>query len=121
MDNLKLSEILKANNLAKKNIQGQKPFRIKVLSNITCNQLSSVLCYHLYNENVNPIIEFGNYDNIIQDSFSLGDYDLVIIHYDLLNILDKNGCYYEDYSAEALTELEDSIESELSLILDNIS
>jgi FkbH-like protein len=121
MENLKYSEILKANNKKKKEVEHLKPYRIKVLSNITCNQLSSTLSFHLYDQRVNPVIEFGNYDNIIQDSFSLEGVDLVIVHYDLLNLLDKDEAYYEDYPEEKVAALEESLTAELGLILQNIS
>ena len=89
MEKLKYSGILKGNNHLAEVVRQYTPYKISVLSNITCNQLEPVLSYNLRKTKLNPIIKIGNYDNIIQDSYNCGDEQLVIIHYDLLNSLNK--------------------------------
>ena len=121
MKELKYSEILKANNLLKKQQDGQKPYLVKVLSNITCNQMGATLSYHLLQQGVNASIAFGNYDNIVQDSFQTGDLNLVIIHYELLNVVGKTDCYVEDLSENQIEEIASSLEGELGMILNNLS
>ena len=121
MRELKYTEILKANNLLKKQVESNKPYCIKVLSNITCNQLGATLSYHLMQQGVNPHIGFGNYDNIVQDSFNQQDQQLVIVHYELLNVISKTDCYVEDLSDEQIDEIASSLESELGMILQNLS
>lgn len=121
MRELKYTEILKANNQLKKQVEGAKPYNIKVLSNITCNQLGATLAYHLMQQGVNPVIGFGNYDNIVQDSFNQQDQQLVIVHYELLNIVGKTDCYVEDLSDEQIEEMASSIEGELGMVLQNLS
>ena len=105
MRELKYTEILKANNLLKKQIEGEKPYHIKVLSNITCNQMGATLSHHLMQQGINPIITFGNYDNIVQDSFNQQDQQLVIVHYELLNVVGKTDCYVENLTDEQIEEI----------------
>ena len=121
MRELKYTEILKANNQLKKQVENFKPYNVKVLSNITCNQLGATLAFHLMQQGVNPVIGFGNYDNIVQDSFSQQDQQLVIVHYELLNVVGKTDCYVEDLSDEQINEIETSLEGELGMILQNLS
>lgn len=121
MRELKYTEILKANNQLKKQVENFKPYNIKVLSNITCNQLGATLAYHLMRQGVNPVIGFGNYDNVVQDSFNQQDQQLVIVHYELLNVIGKTDCYVEDLSDEQIDEIASSLEGELGMILQNLS
>ena len=121
MRELKYTEILKANNQLRKQVESNNPYQIKVLSNITCNQLGATLSYHLMQQGVNPVIVFGNYDNIVQDSFNQQEQQLVIAHYELLNVVGKTDCYVEDLSDEQIEEIASSLEGELSMVLQNLS
>lgn len=121
MRELKYTEILKANNLLKKQLEGVKSYNIKVLSNITCNQVDATLAYHLMQQGVNPVISFGNYDNVVQDSFNQQDQQLVIVHYELLNVVGKTDCYVEDLSDGQFEEIASSLEGELGMVLQNLS
>ncbi len=121
MRELKYTEILKANNQLKKQVEGAKPYNIKVLSNITCNQLGATLSYHLMQQGVNPVIGFGNYDNVVQDSFNQHNQQLVIVHYELLNVVGKTDCYVEDLTDEQFEEIASSLEGELGMVLQNLS
>ena len=121
MRELKYSEILRANNYLKKTVEREKPYTIKVLSNITCNQLGAVLANHLMSEVINPVIGFGNYDNIVQDSFGQQDQQLVIVHYELLNVVGKTDCYVEDLSDKQIDEIATSLERELEMVLHNLA
>lgn len=121
MRELKYTEILKANNRLKKQVEGLRPYNIKVLSNITCNQLGATLAYHLMQQGVNPVIGFGNYDNVVQDSFNQQDQQLVIVHYELLNVVGKTDSYVEDLTEGQLEEIASSLEGELGMVLQNLS
>ncbi len=107
--------------MLRKSVDGNSPYYIKVLSNITCNQLGATLSYHLMRQGLNPVIGFGNYDNIVQDSFNQQDQQLVIVHYELLNVVEKKDYYVEDLSDEQIEELATSLETELGMILGNLS
>lgn len=119
METLKYSDILKQNAALRLANKEHKPYRIKVLSNITCNQLKEVLSYVLYTEHVNPVISFGNYDNIIQESFHCAGEDMVVVHYDLMNILDKYPTFVESFDEQELNAVQETIQSEVDLILSN--
>ena len=121
MKELKYSEILKVNNLLRKQVEGQKPYLVKVLSNITCNQMGATLSYHLYQQGINASVSFGNYDNIVQDSFQTEGLNMVVVHYELLNVVGKTDRYVEDLSDEQIDEIVDSLEGELGMILNNLS
>lgn len=120
MESLKYSEILKQNTLLAKDIEGIKPYRIKVLSNSTSNQLKEILEFNLRKSKLNPEIKLGNYDNIIQDSFNCIAVDLVIVQYDLLNITDKYTAFIEDFTNEQITALLQTIKSEIDIVLGNL-
>lgn len=120
MVGLKYSEILKQNVSLAKDVENVNPYRINILSNITCNQLRDVLSFNLRKSKLNPEIKIGNYDNIIQDSFNCNDSQLVVIHYDLVNIVDKCADFVEDFSEEQIESLLSSVKSEIDLILKNL-
>ena len=121
MRELKYSEILKANSRLKELVKDQKPYLIKVLSNITCNQMGAIVSYHLCNQGINVAIEFGNYDNILQDSFQTENLNMVIVHYELLNVVGKMEKYVEDMTEAQFETLAESLEEELGLLLSNLS
>ena len=72
-------------------------------------------------QGVNASITFGNYDNIVQDSFQIENMNLVIVHYELLNVVGKTDCYVEDFSEDQIEEIAGSLEGELGMILNNLS
>ncbi len=116
---MKFSDILKQNASLRAANKDIKPYRIKILSNITCNQLKEVLSYVLYTEHINPVISLGNYDNIVQESFNCAGEDMVVVHYDLVNILDKYPTFVESFSEQELNAVQETIQSEIDLILSN--
>ena len=120
MEKLKYSEILKENNHLLELVRQYTPYKISVLSNITCNQLEPVLSYNLRKARLNPIIKIGNYDNIIQDSYNCGDEQLVIIHYDLLNSLNKFNEFNEGITSKQEQSLFNLIAGDIDLILENL-
>lgn len=120
MEEIKYSEILKENRRTDDIFAQYKPFRIKVLSNITCNQLREVGVYYLRNNGINGQIEIGNYDNIVQDSYRLDGNDLVIIHYDLYPLLDKSVNYVENIPEDEIVNLVGAMKQELDILFENI-
>lgn len=121
MEGLKYSEILKSNAALAKVVGGCPEYKISILSNITCHQLKDILSFNLRTHGLNPEITIGNYDNIIQDSYRCSEAQMVIIHYDLVAILDKYADFAEDFSENQLVSLLQTLESEIDLILDNLN
>jgi len=120
MEKLKYTDLLRANAGLRSKVANQHPYKVKVLNNVTCNQLNAVLSYYLMRQGVNVQVAFGNYDNVIQDSFEINDEDLVIVQYDLLNIINKLDTYVEELTEESLIELEENLKNELSILLPNL-
>lgn len=120
MDDLKFSEILASNATVAPSVAASKVFRIKILSNITVNQGADVLLYALRREGVNAQITLGNYDNIVQDSAQSHDEHMVLIVYDLLNVVENQSIFIEHMSPDQLAALAMRIKAELGLALGNL-
>lgn len=119
MENLRYTEILQLNKeLAKENYNSV--FSAKILSNVTVNSFKEIVEYSLRLKKINPIIEIGNFDNIVQDSLSSTNYNLVFVFYDILNIVDNISSYFESLDEDSILELEQKIKSEIELILLNL-
>jgi FkbH-like protein len=119
MENLKYTEILHLNKeLAKENFKSK--FSAKILSNVTVNSLKEIIEYSLRLKKINPLIEIGNFDNIVQDSANSSNYNFVFVFYDILNIIDNVSSYFESLDEDSIHELEQKIKSEIELILFNL-
>lgn len=119
MKNLKYTEILKLNKALEGNIQS-KPYEIGILSNVTVNSLKEILEYLCRINRIEPKIEFGNFDNIVQDSASLKDKDLNIVIYDVLNIVDQVSEFFEDLEDEKYNCLINKLFTEIDIIFENL-
>ena len=80
MENIKYTEILRLNKTLVGTIQS-KPYEIGVLSNVTINSFKEVLEYSCRINKIEPKVEVGNFDNIVQDSSVFKNKDLIIIFY----------------------------------------
>lgn len=119
MESLKYTEILQLNKeLAKENYNIK--FSAKILSNVTVNSFKEIIEYSLRLKKNNPKIEIGNFDNIVQDSITSSDHNLVFVFYDVLNIIDNVSSYFESLDDNSILELEQKIKSEIELILINL-
>jgi FkbH-like protein len=119
MENLKYSEILQQNKILKERVKGD-PFKVSILSNVTINSFKEIAEYSLRLNGVNPIVEIGNFDNIVQDSANCKDASMVIIFYDMLNIADGISVFFEDMDDASLHQVEEKICTEIDLIFRNL-
>jgi len=119
MNNLKYSEILLQNRSMFKEIKGT-PYRVKILTNVTISSIKELLEYDLHINQINPFVEIGNYDNIIQDSTNCIEFDLVIIFYNTHNIIDGISSFFEDIEHEMYQNIKEKICSEIDIIFDNL-
>lgn len=119
MENLKYTEILKLNKELIGKIKS-KPYNIGVLSNVTINSFREILEYNCRSNNIEPTIEIGNFDNIVQDSAVFNKKDLVIIFYDVLNIVDQVSDFFEDIDDEKYNNLKQKLYTEIDIIFDNL-
>jgi FkbH-like protein len=113
-------EILKANAVLSKNIS-PKNFTIDILSNITVNPIKELLDFFVHSLSLNPIVRFGNYDNIVQDSFTLGTTDAVIVFYELINFSDNFHLTAELLSETEVQEIISKCKNEIDIILKNLA
>jgi FkbH-like protein len=117
---MKYTEILAANKEYFKNVKSPK-YSIGILSNIIINSFKDILEYQCLKNNINPIVEIGNYDNIVQDSFIFNNKDLVIIFYDALNIFENIDEFFESVNEDFYNALLLKFTNELDLIFNNLS
>jgi len=119
MENLKYTEILQLNKELVGTIKS-KPYEIAVLSNVTVNSFKEVLEYSCRLNQIEPDVELGNFDNIVQDSAVLTNKDMVIIFYDVLNIVDQVSDFFEDLEEEKYSNLKNKLFTEIEIIFENI-
>ena len=119
MENLKYTEILKLNKSLKE-VNSSEVYEIGLLSNVTINSFKEILEYNCLSHQINPEISIGNFDNIIQDSFSFSSNKLVVVFYDLLNIVDQVSDFFEDISDEKLNDLKIKLFNEFDMIFENL-
>jgi FkbH-like protein len=119
MFNLKYSEILKRNR--KFNTQSlSNPYQINVLSNITISQIKELLEFCLRSEQINACVQSGGYDNIVQDSGNCKNVNLVIIFWELANLVD--GFYYKASTIKKneIEELIKKLKAEIDFVIENL-
>lgn len=113
------TEMLKLNSEFKKNAKSES-YNVAVLSNIIINQFCPFLEYELQRAEVNAVVSSGNYDNIAQDSEVCKDQALIIVFWELCNIIDGL-----QYKANVMTPNEtqallDKVTSEIDFVFQNL-
>ena len=119
MKDLKYPEILKLNKKIGTKLK-INPYKITGLSNITVHQIKEILEYPLRSEGINANVGIGNYDNIVQDSFKYQDSNVVIIFWELSNIVDGLQYKIELLNDDQLDEILEKTKSEIDLVLNNL-
>jgi FkbH-like protein len=119
LENLKYTEILQLNKALTGTITS-KPYEIGILSNVTVNSFQEVLEYSCRLNQIEPKVEIGNFDNIVQESAVLKNKDLIIIFYDVLNIVDQVSEFFEDIDQEKYNNLKYKLFTEIDIILENL-
>lgn len=120
---MKFSELLKKNSELREKVKNLKPLKVSILSNIMISYLKNFLEYNLRINRLNPVLKFGDYDNILQTSAELNHdvSDLIIIFWEVANLVD--GLHYKilNYEEEEYRQLLDRIKNELEMTLNNLS
>lgn len=116
---LKYIDILKENKEIGEKLNGNQ-YNIVVLGNITTDYFNNICEFFLRKNNINAFVSSGNYDNFIQDSNKLKDASLVIIFWELANLID--GFQYKIYSfdKEMLNRIYNKITDEIDITLKNL-
>ena len=119
MENFKYTEIL----LLNKKLAGlikSKTYEIGVLSNVTMNSFKEILEYSCRSNQIEPKVELGNFDNIVQDCAVFINKDLIIIFYDILNIVDQVSDFFEDLEEEKYHALKNKLFTEIDIISESL-
>lgn len=114
------SQILKQNTELSKTVSGEE-FVVDILSNITVNPIKEILELSLRLLSVKPVIRVGNYDNIVQDSYSLTTTDLILVFYELVNFADNFHLQAELMSEAEVQTIIEKGKGELSILFKNLS
>ena len=114
-------EIIELGKSSFANVQTKNIYGIHILSNITCNQLSTLIVAEFRLIGINVDVSIGSYDNIVQDSFKNLEYDLVIVHYDLYAQLDKGDVLKELLSKDQSQFFTDEVKEDIDTIVRNLS
>lgn len=119
MENLKYSELLKLNKELSSRLTSDN-YNITVLSNITINQFKEICEYSLRVADVNADVKIGDYDNIVQDSLKYKDSNLVIIFWELCNIIDGLQYRAELFNEKEMHGIIEKTKLEIDLVVKNL-
>lgn len=112
-------DILKNNIKLLKSLTG-KDFNIVVLSNVVVNQLKEILEYTLRKEGLKAKVEFGTYNNILQDSLKYKDVDAIIIFWEGYNITAEFLNKAEILDNKGLEEIIGRIKTDIDFVIENL-
>lgn len=121
MIELSFSELVRDNALLKSSLSGYPKLDLKILSNITVNQLVPILEYTLRKDGLNLYVETGEYDNIIQESSGLNTSTIPLIIWELCNL--KDGFVYElEYEDDNYyNKFLHKVQEEILIVFNNLS
>ena len=116
---MKYQDILALNKTMEMTLEGKK-YSVGILSNIIVNQLKEIFEYYLRCEKINVSCNIGNYDNIIQDVGEFKDKKLVIIFWEIANIIDGLQYKVELLNNKEIKDLVDRIKGELDYLFNTL-
>lgn len=116
---MNLSEII-VNNTKFKNEIENMDYKIALLSNIIVSPAKNIIEYFLRLKNINADVTIGNYNNIIQDTTQLNNFDATLIFWELANIVDGL-----QYKADNMNEVDislflDQTKKDIFYVLNNL-
>lgn len=117
---LKYADILRMNREYGAALASQPPYQITILSNIITSQLNEVLEYTLRMEEIHALVSSGDYDTIVQDSLQCDGKNLVVIFWELANIVDGFQYKAEIMDTETIDALKAKVQGEIDLVFANL-
>jgi FkbH-like protein len=120
MKDLKFSELIRLNNELGLSLKEKERIDIRILANITVNQLKPVLEYTLRREGLNAEVGIADYDNILQESASLEKKQIPVIFWELCNTTDSFVYEIESFSDEVFNDYLNKVKNELSMLFGNL-
>jgi FkbH-like protein len=121
MSDLSFLEILKENERLKNQLEDKPKVELRILSNITVNQLVPVLQYVLRDEGINAYVNIGEYDNIIQDSTTHPSDIIPVIFWELCNLKENFAYEIESENDTYFQNFIDKVQVELKILFNNLS
>lgn len=119
MMDLKYSEIIKEN---KKLEQTDKhSYKIAILSNIMVHQSKEICEYSLRQNGINADVILGDYDNIVQDSLKYQNVNVVLVFWELWNIVDGLQYKIDSMSDDEFNAIITKTKQEIDICLNNLS
>jgi FkbH-like protein len=117
---LTFSEILRFNQEYSK-ANGQPNYFIKIISNVTVNQLCPIMKYSLISKEINADVSVANFDNIVQDSLEFSTSDLVLLFWEMCNLFDGFQYKSNTLSSEELDQVIKRFKNEIDLVFNNLN
>ena len=121
LKDLKYTEILSKNRMLGEFLSNSSVYKISVLSNIITSQLNDVLEFVTRSQAINTKVSSGDYDNIIQNSEIYADSNVVIIFWELANVID--GLQYKSLTmtSEETAKLIERVKNEINFVFYSLS
>jgi len=119
MEELSFSEVIAKSKEKGIKLSGPE-CKIRILSNIMCFQLNDFLEFTLREQGINAKVTSGNYDNILQDSVERIEMSVVVVFWELSNLVD--GFHYKAglMDKELRGELVEKTKKGISVVLKNL-
>lgn len=116
---LKYTEVLRLNKNLGDSMNGNI-YQVTVLSNIITNQFNEIFEFVLRTERINAKVTSGDYDNIVQDSIKFNKSDVVLVFWELANLID--GLQYKANLMDGTTTdaLILKVSSEIDFVINNL-
>ncbi|MBA94480.1 MAG: hypothetical protein CMP21_01795 [Rickettsiales bacterium] len=111
--------ILKKNGELENTLSGN-PYKITVLSNISIHQIKEVLEYTIRKQGVLAQVTIGNYDNLVQDSVTCKNNNLVIIFWEICNMIESFQFKIGLLSKKEIETLIKKIKLEIDIVFQNL-
>jgi len=118
MRNIKYSQILRLNNELAGSLESED-YNVAVLSNISIHQIKEICEFSLRTEGLNATVKAGDYDNIVQDSIRCNYCNLVIVFWELCNVIDGMQYKIELYNDSQFDSIIEKVKSEIDLVIKN--
>ena len=117
---MKYSDIILANKKLENELSGNE-YSVAVISNIVVNQLKEIFEYTIRSEGINTNCTFGNYDNILQDAERFQDRNLVVVFWELANLIDGLQYKADLFDKKKIDEFINKTKAELDLVMKILS
>jgi FkbH-like protein len=97
-----------------------KGYNVSVISNITINQVKEILEFKIRETGIRAECKIGNYDNILQDAAAFKESQLVVIFWELANIVDGLQYKAELLGKEKTEELINKVTGEIGYVFNEL-